>query len=117
VGTGLLLGGLKARYLFSRRCDRNLARIAALDQPRVWQFFKPGFFAALAVMILAGATLSRSAHNHHDLLLAVGTLDLALATALLGSSYVFWRRTAFVGRICVPLRTASPFARPLTLQA
>jgi hypothetical protein len=97
VGSALLLGGLKAKYLFSRSCDRNLARIAALEQPRVWQFFKPGFFAALALMIFAGATLSRLAHNHYALLLAVGTLDLALATALLGSSYVFWRRKAFVG--------------------
>jgi hypothetical protein len=95
VGTALLLGGLKARFLFSKSCDRNLARIAALDRPRIWQFFNPGFFVALAVMILTGAASSRLAHNHYSLLLGVAVLDLGIAIALLGSSHVFWREKAF----------------------
>jgi hypothetical protein len=95
VGTALLFGGLKARFLFSKSCGRNLARIAALDQPRIWQFFEPGFFVALVVMIVAGAILSRLAHNHYSLLLGVAVLDLGIAIALLGSSHVFWRDKAF----------------------
>jgi hypothetical protein len=89
---GLLLGGLKAKFIFIRSCRRNLDRIAALQQPKIWQFFRPVFFAALAVMILAGAVLSRLAHNGYPWLIGVATLDLALATALFGSSYIFWKR-------------------------
>jgi len=95
VGTALLFGGLKAKFLFSRSCDRNLARIAALDQPRIWQFFEPGFFVVLAVMIVTGAALSRLAHSHYSFLLGVAVLDLGVSIALLGSSYVFWREKAF----------------------
>ena len=98
VGVALLAGGLKARFLFSRNCEKNLARIAALEQPRIWQFFRPGFFAALAAMILAGATLSRLAHGRYAMLVSVAALDLALAVALLGSSSVFWREKAFLRR-------------------
>ena len=93
---GLVLGGLKAKYLFNKSCQENLDRIAALDRPRIWQFFRPGFFVALAVMILVGATLSRLAHNHYPLLIGVATLDLGLAIALLGSSHVFWKQKAVV---------------------
>jgi hypothetical protein len=99
AGVAVLAGGLKARFLFSRSCEKNLARIATLERPRVWQFFRPGFFVALAVMILAGATLSRLAQGRHALLLGVAALDLALAVALLGSSTVFWREKAFARRV------------------
>ncbi len=93
---GLFLGGLKAKFLFNRSCQRNLDRIAALDSPRVWQFFRPGFFAILTVMILVGVTLSRLAHNNYPFLIGVAILDLGIAIALLGSSYVFWKQKAFV---------------------
>ena len=42
----LFIGGVKAKYLFSKSCRKNLARIAALERPRIWQFFRPGFFRA-----------------------------------------------------------------------
>jgi hypothetical protein len=95
VAAALVFGGLKARFLFSKSCEKNLARIATLEQPRIWQFFRPGFLVALATMILVGAALSRLAHNHYAFLIAVAALDLAIAFALLGSSYVFWREKAF----------------------
>lgn len=91
----LLLGGLKARFIFGKSIKRNLARIAALDQPRIWQFFSPGFFVALAVMIGTGASLSRLAHGNYPFLIAVAVLDLAIAVALLGSSIVYWQHHAF----------------------
>jgi len=93
---GLFLGGLQGKFLFNRSCQRNLDRIAALDRPRVWQFFRPGFFATLTVMILVGVTLSRLAHNNYPFLIGVAILDLGIAIALLGSSYVFWKQKAFV---------------------
>ena len=93
---GLILGGLQAKYLFSKSCKKNMDRIDALDRPRVWQFFRPGFFAALTVMIFVGATLSRLAHNNYPFLIGVAAVDLNIGVALLGSSYVFWRRKAFV---------------------
>jgi hypothetical protein len=96
VGTALLAGGLKAKFIFSRNCEKNLAHIAALEQPRIWQFFRPGFFLFLATMLMAGATLSRLAHNQYPLLICVEALDLAVAVALLGSSFVFWRERALL---------------------
>ena len=95
VFAGLFLGGLKAKYLFSKTCQKNLDRIAALERPRLWQFFRPGFFVMLTVMVLAGATLSRLAHNNYPFLIGVAILDLGIAIALLGSSYVFWKHKAF----------------------
>jgi hypothetical protein len=94
--TGLVFGGLKARFLFGKSCGKNLARIAALNQPKIWQFFRPGFFVFLAMMILVGATLSRLAHDNYLFLIGVAILDLSIATALLGSSYIFWQQKAFV---------------------
>ncbi len=89
---GVLLGGVKGKYLFTRNCRKNLRRIEALRRPRVWQFFAPRFFFMLALMISLGATLSRLAHGNYLLLNGVGMLDLSIGVALLGSSYVFWQR-------------------------
>lgn len=91
AGTGVLIGGIKAKFIFSRGCRKNLHRIKTLDQPRLWQFFRPGFFAFLALMILAGTALSRLAHGSYPLLLGVAGLDLSIATALLLSGLVFWK--------------------------
>jgi hypothetical protein len=93
VGFGI--GGVQAKYIFSKSCEKNLARIAALDRPKVWQFFRPGFFAALAVMILTGAILSRLAHNSYSFLIGVAIVDHVVAASLLGSSIVFWKKKAF----------------------
>ncbi len=87
---GLFLGGLKGRYLFSRSCEKNLARIDALERPRAWQFFRPGFFVFLLIMIVTGATLSRMAEGNYPFLIGVALLDLSIATALIGSSRLFW---------------------------
>jgi hypothetical protein len=91
VACGLVIGGLKARFLFSRLCRKNLKRIAALEEPRLWQFYRPPFFLFLATMIALGAMLSRLAHGNYPFLIGVGILDLSIAAALLGSSIIFWR--------------------------
>ena len=91
----LVLGGLQAKFLFAKSCKKNLDRIAALDHPKVWQFFRPGFFFFLALMIATGAILSRLAHNSYAWLIGVATIDWIVAVSLLGSSYVFWQQKAF----------------------
>lgn len=93
VVSGVLIGAVKARYLFSRSCRKNLARIAALAHPRWWQFFRPGFFIFLALMIGAGATLSRLSQGSYPFLLAVALLDVSVAVGLIGSSTVFWGKS------------------------
>ena len=88
---GLLIGAVKARFLFSRSCRRNLDRIAALTEPRIWQFYRAWFFAALALMIMFSAVISRTAEGSYYGMLGVAILDLAIGSALLGSSPVFLR--------------------------
>ena len=91
----LFLGGWKARFIFGKSIKKNLARIAALDRPKIWQFFSPGFLLALAAMIFAGASLSRLAQGNYPLLIAVAVLDLSIAVALLGSSIIYWQQRVF----------------------
>ena len=92
VVIGVVLGGLKARYLFSGVCEKNLQRIQALEQPKIWQFFRKRFFLFLLVMIIIGVSLSRSAHHHYGFLLCIAALDLTIGVALMGSSYIFWKK-------------------------
>ena len=88
---GAFLGGLKARFIFNKSCQKNLDRIGALDQPRLWQFFRIRFFVALLLMVLVGVSLSMLAHNNYPMLISVALLDISIGIALLGSSYVFWK--------------------------
>jgi len=87
---GIFLGGLKAKFIFSKSCQKNLDRINSLVKPRIWQFFRIRFFVALTVMIFVGYTLSMLAHNNYPMLIIVALLDISIGIALLGSSYVFW---------------------------
>lgn len=91
LSLGLFIGGLKARFIFHRSGRKNLERIAALKRPKVWQFFSPKFFLMLGTVIPLGVIMSRFAHGHFPLLIGVGVLDVSIATALVGSSIVFWR--------------------------
>ena len=92
---GITIGLLKGRLLFSRSCDKNIARIKALDDPRVWQCFRPVFLIFLIIVIPTGAWMSRAAAGNFTFLCLVGALDLSIACALLSSSIVFWKRNAF----------------------
>ena len=92
---GLAIGWLKVTFIFRRTCQKNLTRISLLTEPRIWQFYRPGFLLFLVAMIVIGSTLSRMAHGNYPFLIAMVTLDFSLATALLGSSHVFWKQQAF----------------------
>jgi len=94
LGLGLLIGSLKAKFIFRTSIKKNLVRINALATPRFWQFYRPVFFLMLAIMISTGITLSRLAHGNPPFLLSVAALDLSIATALLTSSRVFWEEKA-----------------------
>ena len=89
---GVVFGGLKARYFFSRVCEENLLRIESLERPKIWQFFRGRFFFFLMIMIVLGISLSRWAHHRYVFLLYVAALDLSIGVALVGSSYMFWKR-------------------------
>lgn len=81
----LCLGALKARLIFVRFGRRNLARIDRLPHPRLWQFFPPGFLAALGLMIISAGLIHRlTAGSGTGLLIAAG-IDLTIGFALLGS--------------------------------
>jgi hypothetical protein len=95
IGSSLIIGALKGKFIFSRSCHKNISRIASLSQPRLWQFFSPRFFLLLALMITTGVTLSRLAEGQYLFLLGVAAVDLTIAVALLSSSMVFWHRQAF----------------------
>ncbi len=97
VAVGPVIGSLKGKFIFRKSCLKNLARINILNHPKIWQFFKPWFFAVLAVMIAFGATMARLAHTQHNyyFLIAVAIIDIDIGIALLWSSYIFWKQKAF----------------------
>ncbi len=90
VIAAILIGALKAHFIFGRFCRRNLDRIAALDEPRPWQAFRTRFYLFLATMVLFAAVLSRLALGSYPALLGVVMLDVSLAVALFGSARFFW---------------------------
>ena len=88
---GLILGVVQASTVFARSCRKNVQRIHELEDPRLWQFFRPGFFLALAVMISAGVLLNALSQGNYFFMLIVAGLDFALTISLLGSSLFFWK--------------------------
>ncbi len=90
IGLGGLLGIFQALTLFSRSCRRNIKRIRQLEDPYLWQFFRPGFFLALAGMISVGVLLDQISRGRYFFTLFVAGIDFALTISLLGSSIVFW---------------------------
>jgi len=90
IPAGLLFGGVKTELIFEKACIRNLDRIKALEQPKFWHAYRPGFYAFLAAMIILGATLSALAIGNYSGLIAMAVLDFSLATALLLSGRRFW---------------------------
>lgn len=87
---GIIIGVIKATYLFNKSCKNNLERIDNLTDPYLWMFFRPRFFIFLSLMVATGATLSRLSHGNYPWLIGVGIIDLSVGIALLVSSRVFW---------------------------
>ena len=89
---GLIFGGIKGIYLFNRLCRNNLKRIVALQQPKLWQFFRMRFFIFLLIMVTAGSYFSRQAHGDYQMLITMAFIELSVATALIGSCHCFWKK-------------------------
>jgi len=87
---GIGLGSFQALTIFTRSCRKNIQRIHGLKDPRIWQFFRPGFFLALAGMITGGILLDTVSQGRYFFMLGVAAVDFTLTISLLGSSFVFW---------------------------
>lgn len=92
IFTGIILGWLKGKYLFTPLCKKNLKRIEALEHPKIWQFYRIQFFIFLVSMITLGQYLSQLAQGDYIFLLSLVILELSIAIALLLSSACFWHK-------------------------
>ena len=91
--SGLVIGVVKAKYLYKRLCIKNLIRINALHQAKLWQFYRLRFFIFLFSMILLGSYFSRQIHDNYSMLISMAILEISIATALLCSSHCFWKKS------------------------
>lgn len=92
---GIIAGLVKARFIFIKACRKNIIRIRSLENPKLWQCFRPGMLIFLAIIIPAGAWMSRAAAGRYLYLCLVCALDLSICTGLLVSSIMFWKMKAF----------------------
>lgn len=92
---GVLIGLIKAKFIFLKSCRKNIVRIKALESPKPWQCFRPGMLLFLAIIIPTGAWMSRAAAGKPLYLCIVSALDLSICTGLLVSSILFWKLNAF----------------------
>jgi len=95
ASVGVIAGLLKGMSIFNKSCKKNIKRINTLANPRIWQCFRPGMLIFLAIIIPAGAWMSKAATGNYTLLCFVGALDLSISFALLTSSLAFWKLKAF----------------------
>ena len=93
---GFLLSLLKTKYIFTHSCQKNLQRIEKLENPKIWQFYRVGFFIFLVGVISLGAFLSRMASGDYYFLVSVAIVDMALALALFFSGFEFFRSSAII---------------------
>lgn len=92
---GIVIGLLKAKFIFIKSCKKNILRIQSLTHPKVWQCFRPGMLLFLAIIIPTGAWMSRAAAGNHLYTCLVCALDLSICCGLLVSSRMFWKLNAF----------------------
>lgn len=92
VSGGIVIGIIKAKYLFSEICKKNINRINSLKEPKLWQFYRKRFFIFLFLMILSGKLLANVLQNSNGGLLGLAVVEISVAVALLFSSYCFWER-------------------------
>lgn len=89
VIAGLVIGMIKAKYLFIHICKRNIKRIFALKSPKIWQFYRIKFFFFLFLMITLGNYAYRLSSNSVFLLFTLSVLELPISTALAISGKCF----------------------------
>ncbi len=89
---GIVIGMIKAKYLFYNICKKNIYRIKLLTNPKLWQFYRKRFFVFLFLMISLGKYLSGVAYGENIALIALAVLELSIAFALFLSSHCFWKK-------------------------
>lgn len=88
----IVMGKVKAKYLFYRVGKKNIDRINSLKNPKLWQFYRKRFFVFLFLMITLGNYLSGVASGENHALIALAVLELSVAFALAFSSHCFWQK-------------------------
>lgn len=89
---GIVIGKIKAKYLFYNIGKKNIERINLLITPKLWKFYRKRFFVFLFLMIALGKYLSGVAHGSNTALIALAVLELSIAFALVFSSHCFWKK-------------------------
>ena len=98
----LLIGLLKARFLMLPAARANIVRIDALERPRVWQLYRPGFLVFLVANIVLAKWLIAKSEGHYTGMLLSAAMALTIGIALLGSSFVWWSSKAGSGDATPP---------------
>ncbi len=89
---GIVIGKMKAKYLFYDTGKKNIDRINLLTNPKLWQFYRKRFFLFLCLMVTLGKYLAGIAHGENMALIALAVLELSIAFALGLSSHCFWKK-------------------------
>ncbi len=92
VTSGLLIGWIKARFLFIRACNKNLQRIDSLRKPMFWQFYRIPFFLFMGLMISLGSYFYKLAQGDISNMIILAVVELSVGSALLFSSHCFWKK-------------------------
>jgi hypothetical protein len=92
VLSGIVIGKIKAKYLFYNIGKKNIDRINLLTNPKFWQFYRKRFFVFLFLMIALGKYLSGVAYGENMALTALAVLELSVGFALFLSSHCFWKK-------------------------
>ncbi len=90
---GIVIGKIKATYLFFNIGKKNVERINLLKHPKLWQFYRKRFFVFLVLMIASGQYLAGASQGKNTALIALAVLELSIAVALGLSSHCFWKNS------------------------
>lgn len=105
---GVLLGSAKGKFALGQAARRNIKRIDALADPRIWHVFAPMFAVLIALMIGVGAALrAAAARGWLGGWIVVGGIYVGIGAALVVSSAAYLLEP----RPPLPTRTDAPPAR------
>lgn len=89
LAAGVIIGMVKAKYLFIRICKKNIERIQALESPKIWQAYRTRFYFFLILMITFGKYAYHFSNSSAFWLTALAILELSISTALFISGNCF----------------------------
>ena len=71
----VLIGLIKARYMFVPVCKKNIIRIRHLVNPKLWDFYRFRFYVFLATMVSLGMYFSVRVQGDYLGLILLGIID------------------------------------------